>query len=67
MTVKDLEVLYDYGYWANGKLFNVISQLTPEQFSISFFIMLKSWASCVVNQMHSLLISTCHSFHGSLV
>ena len=33
MTVKDLEVLYDYGYWANGKLFNVISQLTPEQFT----------------------------------
>jgi uncharacterized damage-inducible protein DinB len=33
MTVKDLEVLYDYGYWANGKLFHVISQLTPEQFT----------------------------------
>ena len=33
MTVKDLEVLYDYGYWANTKLFDVISQLTPEQFT----------------------------------
>lgn len=33
MTVKDLERLYDYGYWANGKLFQVISQLTPEQFT----------------------------------
>jgi len=33
MTVKDLEILYDYGYWANGILFNVISQLTPEQFT----------------------------------
>lgn len=33
MTVKDLEVLYDYGYWANRKLFQVISQLTPEQFT----------------------------------
>src|SRR2546425_7147022 len=33
MTVKDLEVFYDYGYWANGKLFDVISQLTPEQFT----------------------------------
>jgi uncharacterized damage-inducible protein DinB len=33
MTVKDLEVLYDYGCWANGKLFHVISQLTPEQFT----------------------------------
>jgi uncharacterized damage-inducible protein DinB len=33
MTVKDLENLYDYGYWANKKLFQVISQLTPEQFT----------------------------------
>lgn len=33
MTVKDLETLYDYGYWANRKLFDVISQLTPEQFT----------------------------------
>ena len=23
MTVKDLEALYDYGYWANRKLFDV--------------------------------------------
>ena len=33
MTVKDLEGLFDYGYWANKKLFNVISQFTPEQFT----------------------------------
>ena len=33
MTVKDLESLFDYGYWANSKLFAVISQLTPEQFT----------------------------------
>lgn len=33
MTVKDLERLYDYGYWANRKLFQVVSQLTPEQFT----------------------------------
>lgn len=33
MTVTDLEGLYDYGYWANRKLFRVISQLTPEQFT----------------------------------
>jgi uncharacterized damage-inducible protein DinB len=33
MTIKDLEVLYDYGYWANRKLFEVIVQLTPEQFT----------------------------------
>jgi uncharacterized damage-inducible protein DinB len=33
MIVKDLETLFDYGYWANGKLFEVVSQLTLEQFS----------------------------------
>src|SRR2546423_7467700 len=33
MTVKDLEGLFDYGYWANRKLFAVISLLTPEQFT----------------------------------
>lgn len=33
MTVKDLESLYDYGYWANGRLFDVLAQLTPEQFT----------------------------------
>ena len=33
MTVKDLEVLYDYGYWANEKLFQTVSHLTPEQFA----------------------------------
>ena len=33
MTIKDLEVLYDYGYWANQRLFHVIAQLTPEQFT----------------------------------
>jgi len=33
MTVKDLEDLYDYSYWANRKLFRVISQLTPEEFT----------------------------------
>jgi len=33
MTITDLEVLYDYGYWANKRLFGAISQLTPEQFT----------------------------------
>ncbi len=33
MRVNDLERLYDYNYWANRKLFGVISQLTPEQFT----------------------------------
>ena len=35
MTVKDLETMFDYGYWANRKLIEVISQLTPEQFTQS--------------------------------
>ena len=33
MTVNDLETLYDYGYWANKKLFAVIAGLTPEEFT----------------------------------
>jgi uncharacterized damage-inducible protein DinB len=33
MHVTDLERLYDYNYWANDKLFGVISRLTPEQFT----------------------------------
>jgi uncharacterized damage-inducible protein DinB len=33
MTVQDLQFLYDYNYWANRKLFGVLSQLTPEQFT----------------------------------
>src|SRR5207247_8023594 len=35
MTIKDIESLYDYGEWANKKLFAVMSQLTPEQFTQS--------------------------------
>ncbi len=33
MTVKDLEQAYDYSCWANGKLFEVISQLTADDFT----------------------------------
>src|SRR5262249_31410092 len=33
MTVKDLETLFDYGHWANKKLIEVISRLTPEQYA----------------------------------
>jgi uncharacterized damage-inducible protein DinB len=33
MTVNDLVVLYDYGYWANKRLFQSIAELTPEQFT----------------------------------
>ena len=35
MRVSDLERLYDYSYWANKKLFGVVAQLTPEQFTQS--------------------------------
>ena len=33
MTVADLQRRHDYGYWANRKLFAVIGQLTPEEFT----------------------------------
>ena len=33
MRVKDLEELYDYSHWANNKLFEVVAQLTPEEFT----------------------------------
>ncbi len=33
MTTEDLEALFDYSYWANRKLFTVISELTPEEFT----------------------------------
>jgi uncharacterized damage-inducible protein DinB len=33
MTVRDLERLFDYSAWANAKLLQVVSQLTPEQFT----------------------------------
>ena len=33
MTARDLETLFDYSYWANKKLFEVVAKLTPEQFT----------------------------------
>ena len=33
MTVDDLKRRYNYGYWANERLFAVISQLTTEEFT----------------------------------
>jgi uncharacterized damage-inducible protein DinB len=33
MTVRDLRVLFEYGDWANRRLFAVIASLTPEQFT----------------------------------
>jgi len=31
VTVKDLETLYDYSYWANARLLEPLSQLTAEE------------------------------------
>jgi uncharacterized damage-inducible protein DinB len=33
MTIADLRRLFDYGYWANRKLFDVIATMTPEQYT----------------------------------
>jgi uncharacterized damage-inducible protein DinB len=33
MSVKDLQLLFDYSYWANEQLFAVLAQLSPEQFT----------------------------------
>jgi uncharacterized damage-inducible protein DinB len=33
MRVDDLKRLFEYNYWANRKLFAVVKQLTPEQFT----------------------------------
>jgi len=35
MLISDLERLYDYSYWANNRLFAVISRLTPDEFTRS--------------------------------
>src|SRR6266513_1492355 len=33
MRVTDLERIYDYGYWANARLFAVLAQLTADEFT----------------------------------
>ena len=33
MRVADLQRLYDYGYWANKKLFAVMQHMPPEEFT----------------------------------
>jgi len=33
MTPQDLQRLFDYGYWANRKLFQVVATLSPEEFT----------------------------------
>lgn len=32
-SVSELRTLYDYGYWANGRLFEVASKLTEDEFT----------------------------------
>src|SRR5690349_17159652 len=32
MRVRDIQRLYDYYYWANRRLFEVVSRLNPEEF-----------------------------------
>lgn len=33
MTVQTLEALYDYSYWANDRLFRVVSELTANEYT----------------------------------
>ena len=33
MRVRDLELLYDYHYWANRRLVDAVSRLTPREFT----------------------------------
>ena len=33
MTARDLEALLDYSYWANERIFQVASRLSPEEFT----------------------------------
>lgn len=33
ISVAELRTMFDYGYWANGKVFDVLRQLTPEEFT----------------------------------
>jgi uncharacterized damage-inducible protein DinB len=33
MNVADLTALFDYGYWANRKLFAVLAGISPDEFT----------------------------------
>jgi uncharacterized damage-inducible protein DinB len=33
VTVDDFRTLFEYGWWANARLFSVVSKLTPEEFT----------------------------------
>lgn len=35
MTVKDIQEIYDYGHWADRKLLEAVSALSPEEFTRS--------------------------------
>src|SRR3954466_1843130 len=51
MTVQDLIRRYDYNYWANRKLFAVVMQLTPEQFTQN---VAGSWGSIRNTLVHTM-------------
>jgi uncharacterized damage-inducible protein DinB len=33
MNLKDIQLIYDYNYWANERIFSAAAGLTPEQFA----------------------------------
>jgi uncharacterized damage-inducible protein DinB len=35
MRVRDIQALYDYHYWANGRILDTATRITPEQFAAS--------------------------------
>jgi uncharacterized damage-inducible protein DinB len=51
MRVSDLERLFDYNYWANRKLFGVVSQLRPDEFTRSVAGSYESIRNTVVHVM----------------
>ena len=51
MRVDDLVVRYDYGYWANRKLFDVVAQLPADQFTQS---VTGGWGSIRTTMVHAL-------------
>jgi uncharacterized damage-inducible protein DinB len=50
-SAKDLQALFDYCYWACGRLLEVVGQLTPDQFTQSVG---NGWGSVRNTLVHSL-------------
>ena len=51
MTVETLRQLYDYAYWANGQLLDVVRKLTPEEFTKS---VAGGWGSVRTTLVHTM-------------